>query len=129
VIARENQVLLSFLKVRVIVNSREIFPLLNDQPVIIAVEDDHPKIVVTDGYHFTPPLELEYHEPSYYHFKVTCLFDDLKLLGGFFILALFYLLGFFTGIFILKLFSFLPFLWFFIFYFINRKEFIRISRG
>ena len=119
--------MLSFLKIRVIVDGNKIFPLLNDKPVIIPVEEDHPKIVITDGFHFTKPLELVFREPSYYNFKVVCAIDDLQLLGGFFILALLYLFGFFTSLFILKLISFAPILYFLLLYYINRKEFIRIT--
>ena len=127
VIKRTNQFLLSLGKVRVIVNDKEIYSLLNDQPVIIAVDINYPKIVITDGFHFTKPLELVYEEPSYYRFNVTCAISDLQLLGGAFFLAVFYLLGFLTGVFILKLASFTPIILFLFFYYINRKEFIRIT--
>jgi hypothetical protein len=126
VIRRTNQVLLSFLKVRVIINNKEIYPLLNNQPVVIPVDLNYPRIVVTDGFHFTKPLELVYEEPSYYRFNVSCAITDLQLLGGAFFLVLFYLLGFLTGFFFLKLVSFVPILLFLFFYYINRKEFIRI---
>ena len=126
VVTRANEVLLSFLSVRVIVNSKDIYPLLNDKPVVIPVETNFPRIVATDGFHYTKPLELVYQQPSYYRFKVTCAIDDLQLLGGGFLLALFYLLGFLTGVFLLKLLSFAPIIWFLITYYINRKQFIRI---
>ena len=95
--------LLSILNVRVIVNNKEIYPLNNSETLIIEIQDNHPKVVVTDGYHFTKPIDLTYKQPSYYHFKVVCAIDDMQLLGNFFILMLFYLLGFFTDVFILKL--------------------------
>jgi hypothetical protein len=126
VIRRTNQVLLSFLKIRVIVNNTDIYPLQNDQPVVIPVDINYPRIVVTDGFHFTKPLELVYEEPSYYRFDVSCAINDLQLLAGGFFLVLFYLLGFLTGFFILKLISFVPIVLFLFFYYINRKEFIRI---
>ena len=50
--------MLRFLNTRVIVNNTAIYPLLNTEPIVIPVEKDHPKIVVTDGFHFTKPLEL-----------------------------------------------------------------------
>jgi hypothetical protein len=120
--------MLSFLKVQVIVNNKEIYPLLNDQPVLIEVQDNHPKIVVTDGYHFTKPIELNYTEPSFYHFKVVCPIDDLQLLGGAFVLILLYLLGFLTGLFIIKLLSFTPILVLLAVYYFNRKSFIQIKQ-
>jgi len=119
-------VLLSILNVRVIVNNKEIYPLNHTEPVVIEVKDNHPRIVITDGYHFTKPIELAYKGPSYYHFKVVCSIDDMQLFGNFFILTLFYLLGFFTGVFILKLVSFLPILYLLFAYYIDRNTFIQI---
>jgi len=120
--------MLSFLKLRVVVDDTEIYPLLNDQPVVIQVKDDHPRIVITDGFHFTRPLELKYHEPSYYNFAIKCSIDDLKLLGGLFVLCVFYLLGFITGFFWVKLFSFSPILYFLYLFYINRKGFLQITQ-
>jgi len=120
-------VLLSILNVKVIVNNKEIYPLTNSDPVVIEVHDNHPRIVVTDGFHFTKPIELTYKQPSYYHFKVVCSIDDLQLLGNFFALAVFYLLGFFTGVFVLKLLSFLPIVYLLFAYYIDRKSFIQIK--
>ncbi|HKB44112.1 MAG TPA: hypothetical protein VKC90_06975 [Chitinophagaceae bacterium] len=118
---------MSFLKLRVIVNSKEIYPLPNDKPVIISVNDKNTKIVITDGFHFTKPLELVYQEPSYYNFRIVCAINDLQLLGGLFLLILFYLMGFATGFFWLKLASFGPIIYFLVLYYIYRKEFIQIT--
>ena len=95
--------------------------------MIIPVENNNPKVVVTDGYHFTKPLELVYHHLHTYYFKIVCAIDDTQLLAGFCVLVLFYLLGFATGIFILKLLSLFPILYFLFLYYINRKEFIQIT--
>ncbi|HET6766052.1 MAG TPA: hypothetical protein VFH08_01590 [Chitinophagaceae bacterium] len=120
--------LLSILNVRVIVNNKEIYPLSNTEPVIIEVQDSHPRIVVTDGFHFTRPIDLTYKQPSYYHFKVVCSIDDLQLLGNAFVLIVFYLLGFFTDSFVLKLLSFLPILYLLFAYYIDRDSFIQIKQ-
>jgi hypothetical protein len=112
----------------VIVNNKEIYPLMSDEPVVIEINDTHPRIVVTDGFHFTKPIELTYKEPSYYHFKVVCSIDDLQLLGNIFVLIMFYLLGFFTGSFILKLFSLLPIGYLLFAYYIDRKSFIQLKQ-
>lgn len=119
--------LLSFLKIRVVVNGKEIYPLPNSKPVVVTVKENNPKIVVTDGYHFSKPLEIVYHHLNTYYFKVICAIDDLQLLAGSLLLILFYLLSFITGFFILKLISFLPILYFLFLYYINRKEFIQIT--
>ena len=120
--------LLSILNVRVIVNNKEIYPLTNEDPVVIEVYDKHPRIVVTDGFHFTKPIDLNYTQPSYYHFKVVCSIDDMQLLGSIIVLTVFYLLGFFTGNLILKLLSFLPIFYLLFAYYIDRKSFIQIKQ-
>jgi hypothetical protein len=127
VITRKKQILLSFLNIRVIINGNEIYPVRQGQRVVISLENNNPKVVVTDGYHFTKPLELVYHHLHTYYFKIVCAIDDTQLLAGCGVLVLFYLMGFVTGIFILKLLSLFPVLYFLFLYYINRKEFIQIQ--
>ena len=126
-ITRKKQILLSFLNIRVIINGTEIYPVKQGQRVIIPLESNNPKVVVTDGYHFTKPLELVYHHLHTYYFKIVCAIDDTQLLAGCCVLVLFYLIGFVTGIFFLKLVSLFPVLYFLFLYYINRKEFIQIQ--
>lgn len=127
VITRKNQALLSFLKIRVVVNGKEIYPLPDSKPVTITVMENNPKLVVTDGFHITKPIELVYHHLHTYYFKVICVIDDMQLIAGSLLLIILYLLGFLTGVFILKLTCLLPILYFLFFYYINRKDFIQIT--
>ena len=53
--------------------------------------------------------------------------SDKELLGGFIVLAILYLTGLYTGFLILKVFSFLPVVYLIMFYYLNRKEFIRLK--
>jgi hypothetical protein len=126
VIQRKNQVLLSFLKIRVVVNGQLIVPLLNTKPVVIPVEENNPRIVVTDGYHITRPLKLVYKDIHIYCFKVVCAISDMQMAFGFGLLALMYLGGIYTGYVALKVASFFPLLYLLMFYYLNRKEFIRV---
>jgi hypothetical protein len=119
-------VLLSFLKLRVIVNGKEIYPLPDSKPVVIKVSENNPRIVVTDGYHFTKPLKLIYNDMHTYCFHVVCAISDRQLLAGFFILAVSYLSGLYTGLLLLKVISFLPIIYLLMFYYLNRQEFIRL---
>jgi hypothetical protein len=96
--------------------------------VVIEIQDNHSRIVVTDGFHFTKPIDLIYKQPSYYHFKVVCSIDDRQLLGNLFVLIVFYLLGFFTGVFIVKLLSFLPIVYLLFAYYIDRDSFIQVKQ-
>lgn len=126
-ITRKKQILLSFLNIRVIVNGVEIYPVKQGERLVISMESNNPKVVVTDGYHFTKPLELVYHHLHTYYFKIVCAIDDTQLLAGCCLLLLFYLLGFATGFLVLKLLSLFPILYFLFLYYINRKEFIQIQ--
>lgn len=123
---RKNQVLLSFLKIRAVVNGREIYPLQNTKPVIIPIAENNPKIVITDGYHITKPLKLVYKDLHTYCFKVVCGISDLQLAAGFAVLAGFYLGGLYSGSLILKVFSFLPLIYLLVFYYLNRKDFLKL---
>jgi hypothetical protein len=127
VITRKNQVLLRFLKIKAVVNGKEIYPLPRNEPVMITVTKNNPKVVITDGYHITKPIELVYHHLNTYYFKVICVIDNMQLLAGSMLLIVLYMIGFFTGLFIIKLSSFIPVVYFLFFYYVNRKEFLQIT--
>ncbi len=124
---RKNQVLLSFLKLRAVINGREIYPLQNNRPVVIPVAENNPRIVITDGYHITKPLKLVYTELHTYCFKVGCAISDGQLAAGFAVLAGLYLGGFLTGLLVMKVLSFIPLIYLLLFYYLNRKDFIRLE--
>ena len=109
-----------------IVNGKEIFPLLTTKPVVIPVKENNPRIVVTDGYHYTTPLKLVYKDLPVYCFKVVCAISDRQLLIGFIVVAGLYLSGFYTGLLVLKVFSFFPLIYLVLFYYLNRKEFLQL---
>jgi len=83
--------------------------------------------VITDGYHITKPLNINYKEAgTYCSFEVKCAIDDWQMLWGFIVLSAFYLSGYLTGILILKILSFLPMIYLLAFYYMSRKDFIRM---
>lgn len=123
---RRNQVLLSFLKIRAVVNGKDIYPLPDTKPVVIAVQDNNPRIVITDGFHITRPLKLVYKDMPVTCFKVSCSVNDLQLGIGFGLLVASYLGAILTGLFVLKLLSFLPLVYLLIFYYLNREDFLKL---
>lgn len=129
VITRKNQVLLSFLKLRVIVNNQVIYPLNGFDPVIVCLQRNDAQLIASDGFHFSKPLKLHYpKEGTYFKLKVVCAIGDKELLAGGISLAVFYLLGFFTGELVLKLLSFAPIIFFLLSYYVNRKDFLQIKQ-
>lgn len=107
-------------------NGTNIYPLVNTKPVVIPVEENNPRVVITDGFHITKPLKLVYKEMNIYCFKVACAISDRQLLWGFIALSAFYLSGYYTGMLVLKVFSFIPVLYLVLFYYLNREQFIRL---
>ncbi len=108
------------------VNGREIYPLQNTKPVIIPIAENNPRIVITDGYHITRPLKLVYKDLHTYCFRVVCAISDVQLAVGFIMLAGLYLGGLYSGIQTLKVFSFFPLIYLLLFYYMNRKDFIKL---
>ena len=128
-ITRKSQLLINFLNIRVIVNGKDIYTLPPDKPVIIPLSENKAKLVATDGFHITKPLELNYHLPHTYHLKVVCAIDNNLLLTGIVLLLLFSLVGLISDIPFLRILSVVPILYFLFFYYIKRKEFVRIKVG
>lgn len=89
--------------------------------------ENNPKIVITDGYHFTRPLKLVYKDLPVYCFRVVCAISDRQLLFGFLAVAGLYLGGIYSGQLIMKVFSFLPVIYLLMFYYMNRKDFLRMD--
>ena len=123
---RQNQVLLSFLKIRAVVNGREIYPLSDTRPVVVKVTQNNPRIVITDGYHISKPAKISFANADICCFKVECAINDAQFYIVFSVMAVAYLLGMFTGFIMLKAISFLPVIYLLGFYYINRKDFFRM---
>lgn len=126
ILQRKNQVLLSFLKLRAVVNGRDIYLLPDSKPVVIPVAENNPKLVITDGYHYTRPLKLVFGDFPACCFKVVCAINDVQLITGFSLLAALYLGGLYTGLLVLKVLSFLPLIYLLLFYYLNRNDFLKL---
>jgi hypothetical protein len=118
--------LLSFLKIRAVVNGKDIYALADSKPVVIPVQENNPRIVITDGYHINKPLKLVYKDLHTYCFKVVCTLSDQQLYIGLGMLVVLYLSGFYTGLLVLKVFSFFPIIYLLFFYYLNRRDFFRL---
>jgi len=94
--------------------------------VVIPVQENNPRLVITDGFHITKPLKLVYKDIPTYCFKVVCAVSDRQLYAGLGLLILLYLSGFYTGLMVLKVLSFFPVLFLLFIYYTNRRDFIRL---
>ena len=126
ILQKKNQVLLRFLSLRAVVNGQEIYPLPDSRPVIIPVRENNPRIVITDGFHISRPKKLVFDSAGSCFFRVACALGDIQLAVGGGLLAGLYLAGFWTGWLVLKVFSFLPLVYGVMFYYLNRKDFLKL---
>jgi hypothetical protein len=118
-------VLLNLLRLRVIVNGKAIYQL-DKGSVIIGLKQNRPSVVVTDGFHYTKPVEIWYKHMNTYHMEIVCAIDNDKLIAGILIMVLCGAVGVISGILVMKILAFLPVLYFLYIYYINRKDFIRL---
>jgi hypothetical protein len=116
-----------FLKVRVVVNDAQIYYLDNGMPVVIPITKNGSKLVASDGFHHTEPLQLNYQKKQTFYFNVGCIIDDDQLVAGTVILAVIYAMGFTSDILFMKMLSFVPVLYFLYLYYVNRKAFLRFG--
>lgn len=109
------------------VNGNFIYALNKNKPVIIDIPSNPARVVVTDGYHITKPLELLFTPTRHtYYFKVVCAIENDQLIVGFVIILLLFTMGLTSGIVVLKIMSLGPLIYFLFLYYIKRKEFIQI---
>lgn len=85
------------------------------------------KLVVTDGFHITSPVNVTYVRSYTRYFTIVCRIEDAQLIVGFILTIVLYAMGLTSGIIFLQLLSTAPVLYFLFLYYINRKEFIRIQ--
>ena len=85
------------------------------------------KLVVTDGFHITTPLNITYSRNYTRYFTIVCIIEDAQLIVGLVLILLLYAMGYTSGIIFLQLLSTIPIFYFLFIYYVNRKEFIRIQ--
>jgi hypothetical protein len=120
----KDQFLLKWLRITAVIDGQDIYQLDKKRSNLLEVHHNNPKLVISDGYHITKPLELVYHHLHTYYFKVECGINDYQLFYGVFIMAILFPIGYFTQLLAIQIASALPVLYFLYLYYINRKNFI-----
>lgn len=105
---------------------QQIYPVEENKKVVIQLPKNNCRLVVTDGYHISKPLELVFHHIHTYYFHVDCAISNTQLFYGGFMLLLFTCLGVFTGSLFFQVMSFAPIAYLLYIYYINRSDFIQL---
>jgi hypothetical protein len=101
--------------------------LERNKPIVIDMPTNPTKLVVTDGFHITRPVNVTYAKNYARYFTVVCIIEDAQLIIGFVLVVILYAMGYTSGILFLRLFSLAPILYLLVAYYIKRKDFIRIQ--
>jgi len=109
------------------VNGHFIYALVRNKPVVIDMPTNPTKLVVTDGFHITAPLNVTYAKNYTRYFTIVCIIEDAQLIAGFVMILILYAMGFTSGIIFLQLLSVVPIFYFLFLYYIRKKDFIRIQ--
>jgi hypothetical protein len=109
------------------VNGHFIYPLVRNRPVVIDMPTNPTKLVVTDGFHITSPLNVTYAKNYTRYFTIVCIIEDAQLIIGFILTLVLYAMGLTSGIIFLQMLSMMPIFYFLFLYYIKRKDFIRIQ--
>lgn len=102
-----------------------IYPLHRQKPVLVTMPTNPSRIVVTDGFHITQPMELRYRQQTAY-FDVVCAVDNDVLVGGLIFMLMLFSMGATSGVLVLQFLSMLPVIYILFLYYIKRKAFIQI---
>lgn len=105
-----------------------IYALQKGQPIVVTMPTNPARIVVTDGYHITGPIQISYSPQRTHYFTIACVIENDVLVGGAIFMTLLFFMGLSSGLLVLQLFSMAPILYLLFLYYIKRKEFIQIRR-
>ena len=108
-------------------NGSHIYALDRNKPVVIDMPTNPSKIVVTDGFHITRPIELTYSPKHSRFYKAVCVIEDDQLLVGLVITLLVYFMGATSHTLLLQVLCLGPIIYFLFLYYIISKEFILLK--
>ena len=105
-----------------------IYSLQKGRPIVVTMPTNPARIVVTDGFHITGPVQISYSPQQKHYFTIACIIENDVLIGCGIFTTLLFFMGFTSGLLFLQLLSLAPIFYFLFLYYIKRKEFIQIRR-
>lgn len=84
------------------------------------------KIVVSDGFHITKPMQVTYNTQRTYYYDIVCSVDNDLLIGALVFMLMLFAMGATSGFFLLQIISILPVVYILIHYYIKRRDFIQL---
>ena len=103
-----------------------IYALRKGKPIVVTMPTNPSRIVVTDGFHITAPVQISYSPQRKHFYTIACIVENDVLVGGALFMTLLFFMGLSSGFLVLLVLSAAPILVLLFLYYIKRKEFIRI---
>lgn len=120
--------MLKWLPVRVVVNNKRIYPLVYDEPIVVPLEEDHPDVVLTDGFHYSKSQQLHFNGPGYFNFEVGTSLSDWRLFKAGILMLWLFVSALITGFLFYKIASILPVVVALIWYYFKRRSFLKLRQ-
>lgn len=125
-IVRKKRLLLRLLPLRMVVNGSDIYSLREKQPLIISTRHCPAQLVVSNGFHFSPPVQLDTLQQDKYALEVDCQIDDIRILSTVFVTILLFGFYWITGMRGMQVAANIPLLYLLWLFYFRRKQMLVI---
>lgn len=112
---------------RVVLNGTTLYQLEPGKTLVIPLERNDARLVITDGFHISRPAKLHFTDADMAFFHVGCSLPDRVLVAGALVSVLFFALGGVTAQLVFKVFGALPPVYAILSFFLDRQGFIRLE--
>ncbi|MBK7435076.1 MAG: hypothetical protein IPI66_15160 [Chitinophagaceae bacterium] len=106
-------------------NGRDIYECREGHPLIIPCKTPSTRFRITNGFHASKEILVK-DKPAIYFYEIECGIDNIQLLTGLILTALFLCIFIFTGIRLFMIAANLPLIIMFFIVFIRKRSFIRV---
>jgi hypothetical protein len=122
-----DQWILRLLKVRIILNGKDIYELQKNRPSVIEIFEPSCILTLTDGFHHSKRFQVNFKTKYVYRLKVSSILDNGRLIFLLLLTLFFFAMAILNELFWLKLVSFIPLILILYFYYIKRDSFFLLE--
>lgn len=106
------------------IDEKLIYPIPKKQPLYLLYHKQALTLVATNGYHFTPRLQIPLQAGKVCRLSISCRINNDQLLTGFLTTILFYCTAFYSGWLLAQILSILPLLYGIYLFYGKRRQFL-----
>lgn len=125
-VVRKKHLVLRLLPLRAVVNGTDIYPLREKEPVIITSGRHPTTLMVSNGFHYSPTVQLDTYANDKLALEVDCEIDNFRIGSAVFITFMLFAFYLVTGMRGLQIAANIPLLYLLWYFYFNRKKMIVI---